>query len=843
MQEWHFKISANVLIPGDSNEYNINPENFTSLIRISDYLEKNTPMILARITVDKNLFDKMIENAKTATIHLKIDKFNKNVEGSNYVMQPYIDDEFYMFISNDINYNKELDYIGNEADQMEHKDVYKQVTIGMMSKQCVDENKNVANSCIYNTTMMNIVASNLKDTHLLLEPFTYNKEQKQLVIPPQDTLVQVIEFLNSVNVFYDTKYMFFIDEPFCTYLISRSGNGIGKSDELYTDVTLYVHKTTDKDVAIPGMEVDNEHQQYYVDINVLDTKYTIDHDTAKIVDKLEAIINPSKDNTPSLMESILGAKGYIQRIMNTVNDAVGNFLKDNINVVEEVANFNIQVAHSVNDVLGPLTDAQEKLINSMKTNVSGIPTSVTVQIDGEPVQIPIMESSFTSGIANSLGSALNGIKSNYSQMSTLQKSMENIEKKSQSVLYQAQAIKSSTGAVSYVNAQDVVNNIDKKSTKLDKDSTDLENDTKTKLTDKKSTVNNYSSQATSAYNTGVNLVNKMNSIKAAATNYVLPSSLLSTFDSLATNVGQLEANMKTASTHTSNIINQLDGFDKKVKNVKDLSKSLKSMKSSIKEIKNLNIKSKFTNITNDFRSLEQTATNALHNMSNLGNIGTILNYADLFNIATDLNKVADISGIGRLGVSKFEAYLQVGGNLGSNKIGTKVIRTKNDNPNEVKNVKSELESMINQLSVNKYDLDPSVFTPNKRYLVKNYDAHNNKDGKFLLNKKTEVYVREDDTFTCNTMLDLCKVVEQSTTDKAEDTSTPNTNSSNEEDWKKQSSGTVVDSTKTVSTDGTTGNLIDKGIITNQNVTNYTLGTESLTDMVQKIRKDAIKSSQ
>lgn len=843
MQEWHFKISGNVLIPGDSNTYNINPENFTTLIRISDYLDKNTPMILARLTIDKNLFDKMIENAKTATIHLKIDKFNKNVEGTNYVMQPYIDDEFYMFISNDINYNKELDYIGNEADQMEHKDIYKQVTIGMMSKQCVDENKNVANSCIYNTTMMNIVASNLKDSHLLLEPFTYNKEQKQLVIPPQDTLVQVIEFLNSVNVFYDTKYLFFIDEPFCTYLISRSGNGIAKSDELYSDVTLYVRKTTDKDVAIPGMEVDNEHQQYYIDINVLDTKYTIDHDTAKIVDKLEAIINPNKDNTPSLMESILGAKGYIQRIMNTVNDAVGTFLKDNISIVEDVANFNIQVAHSVNDVLGPLTDAQEELINSMKTSVTGIPTSVTVQIDGEPVEIPIMESSFTSGIASSLASAMSSIRSNYNQMSKLQKSMENIEKKSQSVLYQAQAIKSSTGGVSYVNAQDVVNNLEKKSSTLDKDSTSLSNDTKNNLTNKKNTVNDYSSKATSAYNTGVNLVNKMESIKAAATNYVLPSSLLSTFDSLANNVGQLEANMKTASTHTSNIVKQLDGFDQKVKNVKDLSKSIKSMNTSIKQIKNLNIKSKFSNITNDFRNLEQTATNALHNMGNLGNIGTILNYADLFNIATDLNKVADISGIGRLGISKFEAYLQVGGNLGSGKVGTKIIRTKNDNPNEVKNVKSELESMINQLSVNKYDLDPSIFTPNKRYIVKNYDAHNNKDGKFLLNKKTEVYVREDDTFTCNTMLDLCKVVESSTTDKAEDTSSPNTNSSSEEDWKKQSSGTVVDSSKTVSTDGSTGNLIDKGIVTNQNVTNYTLGTESLTDMVQKIRKDAIKSSQ
>ena len=92
---------------------------------------------------------------------------------------------------------------------------------------------------------------------------------------------------------------------------------------------------------------------------------------------------------------------------------------------------------------------------------------------------------------------------------------------------------------------------------------------------------------------------------------------------------------------------------------------------------------------------------------------------------------------------------------------------KNDNANMVKNIQSEMENMVNQLSVNKYDLDPSVFTPNKKYTIKNYHGHNDKDGIFLLNKKTEVYVREDDTFTCNTMLDFCRVLNKNSKDNGD----------------------------------------------------------------------------
>ena len=70
--------------------------------------------------------------------------------------------------------------------------------------------------------------------------------------------------MKSQNVFYNTQYLFFIDEPYCTYLISRSGKGIQKKDEKFKDVYINIHKTTDDDMVIQGMYEDNEKSQYRV---------------------------------------------------------------------------------------------------------------------------------------------------------------------------------------------------------------------------------------------------------------------------------------------------------------------------------------------------------------------------------------------------------------------------------------------------------------------------------------------------------------------------------------------------------------------------------------------------
>ena len=845
MQEWHFKINGQVLIPGSEEKLYLKPENFTNLIRISDYQLKNMPTMMARLSIDKNLYDIIIKNAKNVTIKLTIEKFDKATESNDKTTEPYIDDEFNVFINNDINYNKELDYIESKLTNTKpREDVYKEVYIGLMSKQCIDANKNVANSILYNVDIQSTTVSCISGSHLLLEPFKYNPIKPQLIIPPQDTTAKYIEFMNSVSVFYETKYLFFIDEPMCTYLISRSGKGIKKKDELYNDVMIHIHPTTESEAVKQGMYVDETKQQYYVDINALDSKYTVDHDTAKIVDKLEAIINPNPENTVETKGDILDVKGYINRITNTVSEAVENFILDNITMVEDIYVMQQKMSNSVLDVLGPLTSEVGKISQELNKSLEDIPETVTVDIDGEPVDIPIMELSFTQSAISSINSNLNLFNSNYKKLQTLETKFKEIKKESENTIYSCHEIEKYTGATTYVNDQDIVDPLSKSIDKAGVNSDTLSSNNNKNIQSNKNVSTTYASNLGSMCSTGSDLVNKIESIKAAATNYVLPSDLLNTFSNVGTSTNALIDAWSKTKEQSSIIEDNIKNFDGKVNSIKGITKLYKTLKPQIKEIKKIDIKKKFVSFTNDTRNLSNSLEDSKNLFKNfesiIGDAGSILGYGMLGDIVNNLNSVADLTGIGKLGISKFSSNLNIGGLIGNRKVGTKVVITKNDNPNEIKNIKSELETMINQLSVNKYDLDPSVFTPNKKYTVKNYNAHDDKDGTFILNKKTEIFIREDDTFVCNTMLDFAKIGEEADNKNATDTSKTNVNDTNTTDWKKQSEGEVVDSNKTVSTNGDTGILVGKGTTYDNSVTvgsnTYKLGTGSIYDTVSKINK-------
>ena len=111
--------------------------------------------------------------------------------------------------------------------------------------------------------------------------------------------------------------------------------------------------------------------------------------------------------------------------------------------------------------------------------------------------------------------------------------------------------------------------------------------------------------------------------------------------------------------------------------------------------------------------------------------------------------------MGKAGKSSFETILKLGQSK-TVKESAKIIKVINENVNKIKNIKADIEDNINKLTIAKQDLDPSVFTPNKRYTVKNYTEHAEKDGIFILNKKTEIYMQQGNNFLCNTVLELSK---------------------------------------------------------------------------------------
>jgi hypothetical protein len=90
---------------------------------------------------------------------------------------------------------------------------------------------------------------------------------------------------------------------------------------------------------------------------------------------------------------------------------------------------------------------------------------------------------------------------------------------------------------------------------------------------------------------------------------------------------------------------------------------------------------------------------------------------------------------------------------------TKSIRVMNDNGDIVDNMVSYLNTSAIQLLVQKVDIDSSKFTINKEYIIKADDAYNTElyNGRYILVRKRELYVREDDNFTMNVMLLFRKV--------------------------------------------------------------------------------------
>lgn len=90
---------------------------------------------------------------------------------------------------------------------------------------------------------------------------------------------------------------------------------------------------------------------------------------------------------------------------------------------------------------------------------------------------------------------------------------------------------------------------------------------------------------------------------------------------------------------------------------------------------------------------------------------------------------------------------------------TQIIRTPSSNPNLIENIAAANNQSAAHVTLNKVDVDVSIFTPNKRYLIKNFDGHQDRDGDFILTRKRDLfYFETEDRFTGNAMLEFDQVI-------------------------------------------------------------------------------------
>lgn len=86
-----------------------------------------------------------------------------------------------------------------------------------------------------------------------------------------------------------------------------------------------------------------------------------------------------------------------------------------------------------------------------------------------------------------------------------------------------------------------------------------------------------------------------------------------------------------------------------------------------------------------------------------------------------------------------------------------IIRINNGNEGMLNNIKAERNNNNFFVYMQKVDLDTDVLSINKRITINHIDRYNLHNGNYLLYRKRECYIREDNTFTLNTMANFKEI--------------------------------------------------------------------------------------
>ena len=803
-QDWHFNIKGELLY-GDQYLH-LHHENFVNLIRISDYHNRLMPIILTRLQIDKNLFDYIITHAETCQIKLTITKYMLSSDGiTTSPDETMIDDIFQVTVGSDVNYNKELDYVEQKMSEYPIQDKFRETYIGLVSKKCLDANKLVVNETVKDSLIQDVVLSYLLggNLHPLVEPFVHNEKLEQTIVPPTDTLFSVIEYFNNLKVFYDTKFVFFIDEPNVTYLISKSGKGVEMKGEKYNSVILSMRNIVESKNLTIGMSNNGVTQAYQADISVLDSDYKIDTDTVKIINSIGSIINPSIDLSKTKDSAFKALKDMLKQ---QKNQFITNVLS-NSKAVGDIALKMSDIVPKMSHAVQMIKDATSTLQTTVKQNIDDIISQLPVKqmssIKDKSVLKSLMDSNFITCDLN-LDLQAN-VKSNFSQV------IDNTANQ----YYKMDFLDNMASSVTYVNLPDVSKGTDQAINGLADGVTQVVGEMADKITSKMGAFSNLTQTLgdmvaeLGKWEQELDVLNQQSQTGQGQQGQDQSGGL---YDALLKNIRSEQSNLTIMEGHTDEYGGIADAAYETGQTAQtnisgyaaDFLKSIGGVGGSVDPT---DIKSQFISkqppITFGNMDLAQimvmnpggcfgpgqetqgNSGNALGSLADLdlGSLAQnalqgVVTFANLGELKDNLLKF-DLSQIGKLGLGNIAFNLNLGCIPGLGEVaGTKLLKVRNDNPNQLKNIKSELELGKNTLSFNKFGMDPSVFTPNKRYLIKNYSAHENKDGVFILKQKIEVYSRDGASFVANTHLSFLKVVEQSSSSNVTDISSPNPNEAN-----------------------------------------------------------------
>ena len=752
----------------------IDQNNIKSLTIYKEYDKYNMPICTMNLVLDKNLADDIITKMEENTFILTAYKIQADNESA--VNELYFTEEFSYLTDDDTNKGKSLDYMKTDDKEDTREDVYRYLKIGLISKSLVDSNLHPNNATIYNSSMQDIVVDLLNiGVPLLVEPFTETETVSQLIIPPKESISKTLDYLNTVRVFYNTGYRFFMDFE-NTYLVSKAGKATLRTLDKYETVKFNLAELGSNESLLEGFKDDGESKSYIIDVPTTDIEYGKDNVLNKELNGFTAVIDASKTIQQDYMSKSKGFGGILgtyQNIMNTIDNikkttaGVRNIVKNIHRTTYDIkGHFNqiVEQATSVKSTVDSVASQAETLLRSLPEEVIGEGKKrILGGADGKTV----VDSNLN------IKNFLRGLITNSMDMSTISRTtvegsedtFNKFKQKYTGQIYHLENFKSLVGGIDPINFTDNTSEmLDQVKNIQPKKDESREHHTKSMV--------KFNEEYGKYIGNNKFLVDTLKDAPDIMT-FVLEYDEMSheikrTFDldlrSLKSHFKELKDNLDFSTDKAKTIGNFTEVMDNSLKVNSNVGKSLSSMiKTSAQTIPKDFSKQILEGANTYVKSLQDTTKNAVNDAKQAAN-RVVESYGALQSSlsslyqsgATTINSFSDLSKMGSNGESMVDVALDlvnVAEDLGKRKL----IRIPNDNMGLIKNFKHALELKSTYLTINKQQLDNSLFNINMKYIINNKDDHKDDTGEYLLLSKIEVYTNYGEKFTSNTSMNFAKI--------------------------------------------------------------------------------------
>lgn len=273
-----YTATINLAFDYNGQRNNIPSENIIYVLIESDYENQVLPIIYISVSVDTDLYGKIIKYKDTAKFYLNIQKKNKNSITS--ISKETISGSFsYIASATNPNYTQELS--GNSVGNS-----YKRIMIGLVSIELTNKLRKSFNGIFNNIDCNTLISMALEETNCIVEKPKYNDYYESLLIPPITSRYKLLEFIFNRNPFYDTNFRYFMDFE-KSYLVSKNGEAVDAGDGQLTSIIVDIRSITENEAYYEGIEIKNG--AYYVYINPSDSNVILNEGIEKVANQIVAV--------------------------------------------------------------------------------------------------------------------------------------------------------------------------------------------------------------------------------------------------------------------------------------------------------------------------------------------------------------------------------------------------------------------------------------------------------------------------------------------------------------------------------------------------------------------------